>query len=94
MWRDGHHPCVLNANLFTEQRHFLLKLIDAGKRMEAVITRLGLKKTQSQAGITYSVLDLSWQSDLDAAAAASMREVSDEFRQRISDFDAFAATGE
>ena len=73
---------------------YVLKLIDAGKRMESVVTRLGLKKTQSQAGITYSVLDLSWQSDLDADAAASMREVADEFRRRISDFDAYAETSE
>ena len=35
MWQDGHHPNILDADLFTEQRYLLLKLIDAGFQAKA-----------------------------------------------------------
>ena len=69
---------------------YMIKLIEGGKAPESAITRLGLKKAQSQSGITYSVLDLSWVADLDADAGNKMREVSKDFKARIQDFDAFA----
>jgi len=71
-------------------QNYILRLIDGGKRFEGCVTRLGLKKSQSQGGITYSTLDLSWVSDLDAVAAESMRSIGKEFLARIDEFDAFA----
>ena len=70
---------------------YVLKLIDAGKRAEGCVTRLGLKKAQSQSGITYSTLALSWVSDLGDDAKEKMVEVSNDFRSRIANFDAFAS---
>ena len=71
---------------------FVLKLIDAGKRFEGCVTKLSLNKAQSQSGITYSTLGLSWVADLDEEAQAKMVDVSKDFRSRIADFDAFAET--
>lgn len=75
-------------------QNYIIKLIDANKRAEGVVTRLGLKKAQSQNGITYSVLDLSWQRDLDGEGTDRMQKISQEFRERISQFDAFSSNGE
>ena len=80
---------MVPATSLKSLQSYVLKLIDAGKRMEGCVTRMSLKKAQSQAGITYSMLDLSWQADLDEEAGESMKTVSEEFRKRISDFDAF-----
>lgn len=82
---------VVPATSLKALQGYVLKLIDAGKRMETVVTRLGLKKAQSQSGITYSTLDLGWQSDIDEEGAAQMVEVSREFLARLEGFDAFAA---
>ena len=71
-------------------RKYALQLIDAGKRIEGCITRLALKKTQSQSGITYSTLDPTWVKDLDESAIEKMVAVSKDFRARIEDFDAFS----
>lgn len=71
-------------------QNYILRLIDGGKRFEGCVTRLGLKKTQSAGGITYSTLDLSWVSDLDAEACATMSAISKEFLARIDQFDAFS----
>lgn len=75
-------------------QNYVIKLIDANKRAEGVVTRLGLKKAQSKSGITYSVLDLSWQRDLDEEGTAKMHQISQQFRERISQFDAFSPNGD
>lgn len=69
---------------------YVFKLIDSGKRMENVITRLSLKKTQSASGITYSTLDLSWVKDLDEGASTEMTEIHEAFSARLTDFDNYA----
>lgn len=71
-------------------QNYVLRLIDGGKRFEGCVTRLGLKKAQSQGGITYSTLDLSWVSDLDAESAETMQSIGKEFLARIDEYDAFA----
>jgi len=81
---------VVPATSLKALQGYILKLIDAGKRLETVVTRLGLQKAQSQGGITYTTLDLGWSSDLDAEAAAQMVDVSKEFLARLDGFDAFA----
>ena len=73
---------------------YVLKLIDAGKRMEGCVTTMRLVKAQSGGGIQYSQLDLGWKADLDESAGAAMRDVSTEFRKRISGFDTFGKEGE
>jgi hypothetical protein len=73
---------------------YVLRLIDAGKRMEGCITRLGLKKAQSASGITYATLDLSWQGDLDEDASAGMVELANQFRSRLTDFQDYTSTQE
>jgi len=83
---------VVPATSLKPLQGYVLKLIDAGKRMETVVTRLGLQKAQSQSGITYSVLDLGWKSDIDSEGAAQMVDVSKEFLSRLDGFDAFAPT--
>jgi len=85
---------LVPATSLRKLQSYVLKLIDAGKRMEGCITTMKLAKATSQSGITYSQLDLSWRADLDEEAAASMRDVSNEFRKRISDFDAFDSKSE
>tara|TARA_R100000315_G_scaffold49000_1_gene23276 strand:+ start:778 stop:1527 length:750 start_codon:yes stop_codon:yes gene_type:complete len=93
-FREGSRlPSLLTVPATSQKalQGYILKLIDAGKRAEGCVTRLSLKKAQSQSGITYSTLDLSWVSDLDDEAKAKMVEVSKDFRDRISDFDAFAS---
>ena len=80
---------MVPATSLRKLQSYVLKLIDAGKRMEGCISTMKLVKAQSQSGIQYSQLELGWKADLDAEAVASMREVSEEFRKRISDFDAF-----
>lgn len=83
---------IVPATSLKALQGYVLKLIDAGKRMETVVTRLGLKKAVSQSGITYSVLDLSWQADLDNDASQQMVSVSKEFLDRIEDYDAFTSS--
>lgn len=81
---------IVPATSLKALQGYVLKLIDAGKRMETVVTRLGLKKTQSQSGITYSTLDMSWTEDIDEEGAATMVDVSKEFLARLDGFDAYA----
>ena len=93
-FREGSRiPSLLTvpATSLKGLQKYVLQLIDAGKRVEGCVTRLSLKKTQSQSGITYSTLDLSWVKDLDEAATEKMAAVSKDFRARIEDFDAFAS---
>jgi hypothetical protein len=85
---------VVPATSLKALRGYVLMLIDADKRLETVVTRLGLKKAQSQAGITYSTLDPSFQTDLDAESAATMVQVSEDFLALLEGFDAFAPTEE
>mgnify|MGYP003148162766 CR=1 FL=1 len=85
---------MVPATSLRKLQGYVLKLIDAGKRMEGCITTMRLIKAQSQGGIQYSQLELGWKADLDDEAVASMREVSEEFRKRISDFDAFTPKDE
>lgn len=69
---------------------YILKLIDAGKRMETVVTSMSIAKAQSGAGITYSTLDLAWKADLDEEAAKGMTGVAKAFSARLVDFDQYA----
>ena len=85
---------VVPATSLKGLQGYVLKLIDAGKRMETVVTNLGLKKTQSASGITYSILDPTWSADLDESGSAEMVEVSKAFLSRLDGFDAFAPTDE
>lgn len=64
-------------------QNYVLRLIDAGKRMEGCVTRLSLKKTQSASGVGFSMLDLSWQKDLSEADSASMAKLAEQFRARL-----------
>ena len=56
MWRDGHHPNVLDADLFTEQRYLLLKLIDAGFQAKAWNDAVG-RPTAAVAQLSYIFAD-------------------------------------
>lgn len=85
---------VVPATSLKSLQGYVLKLIDAGKRMETVVTKLALKKTQSNSGITYSTLAPTWSNDLDEAASAEMIGVSKAFLSRLDGFDAFAPTDE
>jgi hypothetical protein len=91
-FREGSRiPSLLQvpATSLKVLQNYVIRLIDGGKQFTGCVSRLGLKKTQSQGGITYSTLDLSWVSDLDAEAAAAMKSVGKEFLARIDDYNAF-----
>lgn len=92
-FRSGSRiPSVLQvpATSLKGLQSYVLKLIDAGKRFEGCVTRLALNKAQSQGGMAYATLELLWVSDLEAAAAESMKAVGKEFLARIDDYNAFA----
>ena len=96
-FREGSRiPTLLQvpATSLKVLQSYVLKLIDNGKRFEGCVTTLSLKKAQSAGGITYSTLDLSWKSDLDAASAQEMASVGREFTKRIASYDAFADVDE
>lgn len=83
---------IVPATSLKPLQKYAMSLIDAGKRMETCITRLGLEKAVSASGITYSVLSLSYQGSLDGDEAEKMVAISKDFKQRIvSSFDAYAA---
>lgn len=67
---------------------YILKLIDAGKRMETCVTRLSLKKVQSASGVGFSQLDLAWQADLSDDDQAAMSGLAESFRARLNDTNA------
>jgi len=96
-FREGSRiPSLLQvpATSLKGLQNYVIRLIDGGKQFSGCVTRLGLKKAQSQGGITYSTLDLSWVSDLDPEAAATMQSVGKEFLARIDEYDAFAETAD
>ena len=94
-FREGSRiPSLLTVPATSQKglRKYVMQLIDAGKRIEGCVTRLSLAKTQSQSGITYSTLQMSWVKDLDDASVEKMSIVSRDFRARIEDFDAHASS--
>lgn len=91
-FRQGSRiPSVLQvpATSLKSLQTYVLRLIDAGKSMNGVVTRLGLKKATSQAGITYSQLNLTFVEDLSAEASATMKQVAEAFVSRIDSYDQF-----
>jgi len=73
---------------------YVLRLIDGGKRMEGVVTRIALKKAQSASGISYSQLDISYQRDLTEADAEAMVALGREFMGQVQSYDPMAARTE
>ena len=56
-------------------RDYVLTLIDAGKRVESVRTKLSIVKAQNAGGISYSQLALSYDGDLPEGDASQMIEI-------------------
>lgn len=89
-FREGSRiPSILQvpATSLKPLQTYVLRLIDAGKSISGVVTRLGLKKATSGGGITYSQLTLTYVSDLSPEARATMKEVSTSFISLIDTFD-------
>lgn len=57
-------------------RSYSMKLIQAGKRMSDVVTKLTLGKAQSKSGITYSQIQCSFVRDLGEEEKAHMAEAA------------------
>ncbi|HIF23191.1 MAG TPA: hypothetical protein EYQ27_15135 [Gemmatimonadetes bacterium] len=87
--KGGRIPSLLvvPATSLKSLQNYVLRLIDAGKRMETCVTRLALKKAASRSGISYSQLDISWVADLGEEEAGNMVEVAREFREKSREFD-------
>lgn len=86
--KGGRIPSLLvvPATSLKSLQGYVLRLINAGKRMETCVTRLALKKTTSRSGISYSTLDISWAGDLGEEEAAGMVEIAKEFRAKSQEF--------
>lgn len=80
---------IVPATSLKVVQSYVMDIIDAGKRLETSVTRLGLDKAVSGGGITYTVLTLKWQRELHPEAAEKMVKVSQDFQQRIGDLGAF-----
>lgn len=80
-------PSILTvpATSLKSLQNYVLRLIDAGKKMEGCVTRLALKKVQSASGVGYSMLDMSWQADLVGEDADAMAALSADFRKRLTE---------
>ena len=61
-----------------------MMLIDAGKTVEGVVSKLTLDSTVNKAGIKFSTLNLSYVEDLPEDGAARMSDLARQFRARIS----------
>jgi hypothetical protein len=96
-FRQGSRmPTVMNvpATSLKALQAYVLRLIDGGKRMEGVVTRIALKKAQSASGISYSQLDISYQRDLTEADAEAMVALGREFMGQVQSYDPMAARTE
>lgn len=80
-------PSILSvpATSLKPLQGYILKLIDAGKRMETCVTRLSLKKVQSASGVGFSQLDLAWQADLSDEDKSAMSGLAESFRARLNE---------
>ena len=63
---------------------YSMMLIDAGKTVEGVVSKLTLDSTMNKAGIKFSTLNLSYVEDLPEDGAARMSDLARQFRARIS----------
>ena len=71
-------------------KQYALKLIDAGKKMEAVYTEIGLEKVMGGGGGSYSRLTLAYAGDLPEAAQAAMSKMGADIKSSLTEFDAYA----
>lgn len=90
--KEGRLPTLLSApaTSLPVVQQYVMKLLNAGKGFEQVITKIGLEKMQGGGGGVYSRLTLSYGGDLEPEAATAMRDLGKELRQRLGSFDAFA----
>ena len=92
-FREGSRlPSVMSvpATSLRSVQDYVMKLIDNGKRYASVVTRIGLKPAVSKGGITYSMIDINFQRDLEPSDAAGMVSVGKDLMSRISEFDNFS----
>jgi hypothetical protein len=80
---------VVPATSLKALRKYSMMLINAGKTIWTVKTRLALVKATSGAGISYSTLSLVHQGDLPPEGQEKMGQMAREFRDRMNEFDAF-----
>lgn len=93
-FRQGSRmPTVMNvpATSLKALQAYVLRLIDHGKRMEGVVTRISLKKAQSASGIGYSQLEIGYQRDLSEADADAMVNLGQQFMGQVQSYDPMAA---
>ena len=93
-FREGSRmPTVMNvpATSLKALQAYVLRLIDHGKRMEGVVTRISLKKAQSASGIGYSQLEIGYQRDLSEADADAMVNLGQQFMGQVQSYDPMAA---
>jgi hypothetical protein len=89
---DGRLPTLLSApatSLPVVQK-YVMTLLNAGKGVESVVTKIGLEAVKGGGGGVYSRLTLNYGGDLDGEAAATMHDLGKDLRSRLGSFDAYA----
>jgi hypothetical protein len=69
---------------------YYMKLLDAGKGIEQVITKIGLESVKGGGGGSYSKLTLTYGGDLDTEAATAISGLAKELKPFLGNFDAFS----
>ena len=90
--KDGRLPTLLSApaTSLPMVQKYVMNLLNAGKGVEQVVTKIGLEAVKGGGGGVYSRLTLSYGGELEQEAAATMHELGKEIRTRLGDFDAYA----
>jgi hypothetical protein len=73
---------------------YYMKLLNAGKKINAVVTKIGLERVSGGGGGSYSKLTMSYGGDLDAEAVKASNELTDRLKPFLSKFDAFSDSSE
>lgn len=72
---------VIPPSSLKKLREYSMKLMQAGKNIRNVVTKLTLETAQSHSGIKYSQLKLAYVADLDEGARETMKSVGETIMQ-------------
>jgi hypothetical protein len=75
---------IVPATSLKSLSKYSMMLIDAGKSVEGVVSKLTLDSTMNKAGIKFSTLKLAYVEDLPEDGASRMSDLAKQFRARIT----------